>query len=74
MAAQSHDHIVRIDPESGELSIYRLDEDLGEVLYTSVNLRDEMATNPESALDRMARLLGENILLDSPAGREIFGI
>lgn len=60
-------HLVKIS-EDKKLLIFRVYEDGKEELYTAIEL-----PNPtdEEELNNFFRLLGENIILDSPAARAL---
>ena len=62
-----HDHVVCVDAEKARLTIYRLDRDGSRALFTFVDLPQ----STEEALRSFCERLGENILLDSPAGRKL---
>ncbi len=64
-----HDHLIKIDGENLKLEIYRVYKDGYHELFTSVSLPEEGPTKDQSAFSNFARLLGENILVDSPIAR-----
>jgi hypothetical protein len=67
-------HLVEIDEQKKELMIYRVEGDGTKVLYTSTSLPEvDVSTNVE-VFQQFALQLGENILLDSPAVRQLYGI
>jgi hypothetical protein len=65
-------HIVTIDRNSRKLSIDRLHPDGSRVFLTSVAL--PTSEGSEAVIDKFAFELGENLLLDSPAARELLGL
>ena len=62
-------HLVRIE-EDKQLLILRVYEGGKEELYTTIELPDP---NDEEELNNFFRLLGENIILDSPIARALLG-
>jgi hypothetical protein len=68
MTANAHDHAVEIDEKKRTLTIYRL---IGSTRqhYTSVRLPQRSATDDPAGFNEFCRLLGENILIDSPQAR-----
>jgi len=62
-------HLVRIDTDTGIISIFRQFSDGYEHLYTSGELRQRLGETVEEALERCGKSLGEAILLDSPNAR-----
>lgn len=68
-------HLVVVNAEARRLEIYRWSLGSDEhVLYTSVELPEKKADDDPMAFGEFARLLGENILLDSPVARNILGL
>jgi hypothetical protein len=65
----THDHLVQIDPQSRSLSIFRVDAAGKKTLFTKVDLPSSTGWQP--AFEHFAKQLGENLLLDSPAAREL---
>lgn len=63
-------HLVKIG-EDKQLLILRVYEGGKEELYTSIELPDP---NNEEELNEFLRLLGENIILDSPIARDLLGL
>ena len=64
-------HLIKINGQENRLEIYRLMPDGRQDLFTYVDL-PQIDINKEKFSD-FARLLGENILLDSPAFRKLIG-
>ncbi|MGH8602868.1 MAG: hypothetical protein ACREXR_08905 [Gammaproteobacteria bacterium] len=62
-------HLVKIG-EDKQLLIFRVYEGGKEELFTAIELPDP---NNEKELDNFFRLLGENIILDSPVARSLLG-
>ncbi len=69
-----YSHVVSIDDESRILRIDRLFEDGRRVLYTQTELPRLDMSDREKAVAEFVRLLGENLLFDTPAGRKLFGV
>lgn len=68
------DHLIQIDTEKRELVIFRIENDGSKVFYTSTPLPDLDMSESIDGFQDFARQLGENILLDSPAIRRIYGL
>ena len=68
----SYDHVLHIDEASRELQIYRLDADGRRSLFTSVKLPASRGWTAE--FEAFAKQLGENLLLDSLAARDLLGL
>jgi hypothetical protein len=66
-------HLVEIDEKERSLTIYRVN-DTGRSLYTSTKLPDKKRGNDAEAIKEFCRLLGENILIDSPIARKLLEI
>jgi len=64
---KSFDHLVRIDQETGELSVFRIEADGRQSLYTVTRLPTTVGWTSE--LEEFAKRLGENLLMDSPVAR-----
>ena len=68
----TYDHLVCIDEEAKEVVIYRVDSNGKRRLYTKAPLPEARRENSE--LESFARMLGENLLLDSPAARRLLDL
>ncbi|TFF19937.1 hypothetical protein E3C22_19985 [Jiella endophytica] len=69
-----HSHLIEIDGE-GTLTIYRIFPDRADKqIYTSVQLPRKQFQGDKEGFERFARVLGENILMDSPQARDAFGV
>ncbi len=66
---KDYSHEVSILQDQNLLEIYRVGQNGDREFYTSVELPKD-----ESGLGDFAKMLGENILLDSPAFRSVFRI
>ena len=72
--AVAHSHLVQIDGE-GTLSIYRVYPDgADKQFYTSIALPRKKIQEDKEGFEQFARILGENILMDSPQARDALGI
>jgi hypothetical protein len=73
MAQLSVTHIVEIDEQRRQLSIYRV---IGtqRSLFTAIALPMGNWEEDPDAMKQFCQILGENILLDSPQARRLLGI
>jgi len=69
LAVERCDHLLQIDEKSRELRIYRVDEAGGKTLFTSTLLPTSKGWGED--LEKFAKQLGENVLMDSPAARRL---
>lgn len=70
MRSVAHDHLIEIDEKNRLLTIHRV-RGVERQLYTSVKLpAGKWDENPE-AMAEFCRMLGENILWDSPQARKL---
>jgi hypothetical protein len=68
-------HLVEIDEDRRQLAVYRMYSDGKKELFTMVDLPSTaFKGNNEDAFGEFARLLGENLLLDSPIARRLLGL
>lgn len=74
MAIEMFSHLVEIDKLTKQLTIYRIFEDGRKQLFTQTDLPRKSASNNKTAHEEFAKMIGENILLDSPAAREPIGL
>ena len=74
MSEKSFSHIVEIDESSRQLIIYRLFPNGEKQQYTQTDLPSKTIDEDRAAFEKFARILGENILIDSPIARSIFKI
>lgn len=65
-----YDHLVKIDEATRTLSIYRVRGEETE-FYTSVQLPDTCWDDDPEAAEIFCRMLGENLIFDSPQARRI---
>jgi hypothetical protein len=61
------DHLVCMDEDAGEIIIFRVDAYGKRTPYTKTAIPDPSAG--KDVLGPFAKMLGENLLLDSPAAR-----
>ena len=73
MNSEVYSHLVEIDEETRILSIYRISSRCRE-LYTSVELPSGPCVAGNVVFDEFFKLLGENIVFDSPQGRRCLGL
>jgi hypothetical protein len=66
------DHLVRIDETTRELFIYRIDAHGEKTLLTKSPL--PRGGGWDADMHEFAKLLGENLLIDSPAARRLLHI
>jgi hypothetical protein len=64
---------VEIDEDERVLSIYRIHAGRRELL-TRTSLPDVRYDENPAAFEAFARTLGENLLIDSPQARRLFGL
>ena len=74
MQNETFSHLVEIDEISRMLKISRLFSDGKKQFYTEVQLPPASQAHESAVYTEFARTLGENILLDSPAGRRSIGL
>nr|WP_320114951.1 hypothetical protein [uncultured Desulfuromonas sp.] len=66
-------HIVEIDEKERLLTIYRVQGEERH-LYTSISLPDKSWDESPDDIKEFCQKLGENIIIDSPIARKLFGI
>lgn len=67
-----YSHIIVIDEDSREIQIFRLEDSGKKTLYTKAPLPS--GSGWTESLESFAKMLGENILMDSPGARRMLGI
>jgi hypothetical protein len=73
MEVDSHAHLIEIDEVGRVLTIYRV-RGAERQLFTSDKLPEATRGTDRPAIENFCRMLGENILLDSPAARRLLGL
>jgi disulfide bond formation protein DsbB len=71
---EKYAHLVPVDEEQRHLSIYRVFESGERNLYACVDFPPNVFDVDRKAYERFLRLLGENLILDSPAARKLLGL
>lgn len=69
-----HAHLVEVDESRRRLTIYRISESGQRSLYTHVDLPSKTSIEDKAGYERFTKLLGENILIDSPVARKLLGL
>ncbi|MGH7868093.1 MAG: hypothetical protein ACREP9_10870 [Candidatus Dormibacteraceae bacterium] len=69
----SHAHLIEVDETGRSLAIYRV-RGAERQLFTSVKLPEATQGTDRPAIENFCRMLGENILLDSPSARRLLGL
>ena len=64
-----YDHLLQVDEKSRELRIYRVDPSGQKTLFTSTPLPSSKGWS--EGLEKFAKQIGENVLMDSPAARKL---
>jgi len=72
LTMSGHNHLVCIDTDNRELVVFRVDENRNKSLLTKTDLPTMLGWSKE--LEEIARNLGENLLMDSPAARQLLDI
>lgn len=73
MALATYSHLIEISEEERLLNIYRIDG-VDRQFYASVKLPEKIWTQSPDEFREFCRILGENIILDSPQARKLFDI
>ncbi len=63
-------HLVQAEDETQLIVIYRIGSDGMPTLYTSLSFEKAQ----EMGLEKFSKLLGENLILDSPKLRDLFSL
>jgi hypothetical protein len=74
MSEQNFSHMIEVDEGGRLLRIYRVFPDGRRQMFTETTLPSSPVDPNSPQYEEFVRLLGENILLDSPAARRILGI
>lgn len=67
----TYDHLIHVDEDHRELQIFRVSSSGVKSLYTSIPLG---SNHDQTTVQRLASMLGENLLLDSPVARKLIGL
>ena len=70
MAIVKHSHLIEIDEKEKLLTIYRINGE-NRQFFTSVKLPQKKWSEDPDAIKEFCRMLGENIILDSPQARQL---
>ena len=73
MSFETYSHLIETDEEERLLTIYRVSGSERH-LYTSVKIPEKTWAKNSDEIKEFCRTLGENIILDSPQARKLFGI
>ncbi len=63
-------HLIQAEEQSQLITIYRIDSGGMPTLYTSVSFEEAR----KMGFEKFGRLLGENLVLDSPGMRDLFSL
>lgn len=69
-----YNHLIEISENDRRLIIYRVYEDNRTELFTEVDIPSKTAAENKDKFEEFARLLGENLLLDSPIARKLLDL
>jgi len=69
-----YSHLIEIDEETNRIYIYRVNPNGKKDLLTYTDLPSKKYEEDPEGFKEFARLLGENILLDSTIARKIFDL
>jgi len=70
----NYHHILEIDEEKRLLTITRQFQDGTQQLFTSVELPSTTLSEDAESFRNFSQMLGENLLIDSPAARRLLGL
>lgn len=73
MHVEHYSHLVEVDEESRTISIHRVIDGRRQ-FYTSVSLPAGRYEDNLEQIQELFKLLGENLILDSPQGRRCLGL
>jgi hypothetical protein len=74
MSEQNFSHMIEVDEGGRLLRIYRIFPDGRRQMFTEATLPSSPVDPNSPQYEEFVRLLGENILLDSPAARRVLSI
>ncbi|MFZ5595333.1 MAG: hypothetical protein ACOY4D_13980 [Pseudomonadota bacterium] len=67
-------HLVEVDEVTRRLTIYRVFANGEKQLFTQVDLPLKTVNEDEKGFEEFSRMLGENLLIDSPVARKLLDI
>ncbi|MEW5755646.1 MAG: hypothetical protein AB1810_05025 [Pseudomonadota bacterium] len=67
-------HLVEIDKATRRLTIYRVFANGEKQLFTQTDLPSKTVKEDEKGFEEFSRMLGENLLIDSPVARKLLDI
>jgi hypothetical protein len=70
----SYSHVIEIDEGRRVLEIFRVYPDGRRQLFTSADLPKKAFSEDKQGFRDFAKVLGENVLVDSPVARRLLGI
>lgn len=70
----SYSHVIEIDEGRRALEIFRVYPDGRRQLFTAIDLPKNTFSEDEQGFRDFAKVLGENVLVDSPVARRLLGI
>lgn len=73
MTDSDYAHLIEVDETGRSLAIYRV-RGTERQFFTSVELPQATWDADRAAIESFCRMLGENILFDSPAARKLLGL
>lgn len=73
MTFNTYGHLIEINEEERLLTIYRVSGS-DRHFYTSINLPEKTWGENPDEIREFCRMLGENIIFDSPQARRLFNI
>jgi len=71
---ERYSHSVEVNEQKRLLAIYRPNEKGEKALFASVDLPVKSFNEDAEGYREFARLLGENLLIDSPVARKLLGL
>lgn len=67
-------HLVEVDEEKKLLKIYRIHKNGKRFLYTEITFPNKSFADDPATFGEFAKLIGENLIADSPAARNLLKI
>jgi hypothetical protein len=72
LTMSGHNHLVCVDIDTRKIVVFRVDDGGNKSILTKTDLPAAPGWSKE--LEEIARRLGENLLMDSPAARQLLDI